>query len=47
MVSQDQDDVVLIPMTTARNRVLGGRQVKTRNVGSIVVRARWRRHGGD
>ena len=40
MVGQDQDDVVLIPITTARKRVLGGQQVKSRNVGSITVRAR-------
>ena len=40
MVGQDQDDVVLIPITTARKRVLGGQQVKSRNVGSITVRVR-------
>ncbi|MEJ7670003.1 MAG: ABC transporter permease [Casimicrobiaceae bacterium] len=40
MVGQDQDDVVLIPITTARKRVLGGQQVKNRNVGSISVRVR-------
>ena len=39
MVGQDQDDVVLIPITTARKRVLGGQQVKSRNVSSITVRA--------
>ena len=33
MVGQDQDDIVLIPITTARKRVLGGQQVKNRNVG--------------
>ena len=39
MIGQDQDDVVLIPITTARKRVLGGQQVKSRNVSSITVRA--------
>jgi putative ABC transport system permease protein len=39
MVGQDQDDVVLIPISTARKRVLGGQQVKSRNVGSITVKA--------
>ncbi|MCW5605266.1 MAG: ABC transporter permease [Burkholderiales bacterium] len=40
MIGQDQDDIVLIPITTARKRVLGGQQVKSRNVNSITVRAR-------
>ena len=40
MVGQDQDDVVLIPISTARKRVLGGTQVKSRNVGVITVRMR-------
>ncbi|MFO1317132.1 MAG: ABC transporter permease [Burkholderiales bacterium] len=40
MIGQDQDDLVLIPITTARKRVLGGQQVKSRNVNSITVRAR-------
>ena len=40
MIGQDQDDLVLIPITTARKRVLGGQQVKSRNVQSITVRAR-------
>jgi putative ABC transport system permease protein len=40
MVGQDQDDVVLIPISTARKRVLGGTQVKSRNVQSISVRVR-------
>jgi putative ABC transport system permease protein len=38
MVGQDQDDVVLIPISTARKRVLGGRQVRSRNVQSITVK---------
>ena len=37
MIGQDQDDVVLIPISTARKRVLGGQQVKSRNVNSITV----------
>jgi putative ABC transport system permease protein len=40
MVGQDQDDVVLIPITTARKRVLGGQQVKSRSVQSITVKVR-------
>ncbi len=40
MIGQDQDDVVLIPIATARKRVLGGTQVKSRNVQSISVRVR-------
>ncbi len=40
MVGQDQDDVVLIPISTARKRVLGGQQVKSRNVSAITVRIR-------
>ena len=38
MVGQDQDDVVLIPISTARKRVLGGQQVKSRSVQSITVK---------
>jgi putative ABC transport system permease protein len=40
MIGQDQDDVVLIPISTARKRVLGGQQVKARNVQSITVKVR-------
>jgi putative ABC transport system permease protein len=40
MIGQDQDDVVLIPITTARKRVLGGANVKSRNVPNITVRVR-------
>ncbi|GMU70827.1 MAG: ABC transporter permease [Betaproteobacteria bacterium PRO3] len=40
MIGQDQDDVVLIPISTARKRVLGGRQVHNRNVSSITVKVR-------
>jgi putative ABC transport system permease protein len=37
---QDQDDVILMPISTARNRVLGGTQAKLRSVGSISVKVR-------
>jgi putative ABC transport system permease protein len=37
---QDQDDVILIPMSTAKNKVLGGRQAKAKSVGAISVRVR-------
>ncbi len=40
MIGQDQDDVVLIPISTARKRVLGGQQVRARNVGTITVKVR-------
>jgi putative ABC transport system permease protein len=40
MIGQDQDDVVLIPISTARKRVLGGTQVRSRNVQSITVKVR-------
>jgi putative ABC transport system permease protein len=40
MVGQDQDDVVLIPISTARKRVLGGQQVKSRSVQSITIKVR-------
>jgi putative ABC transport system permease protein len=36
----DQDDVILMPITTARNRVLGGTTAKLRSVGSISVKIR-------
>jgi putative ABC transport system permease protein len=39
-LGQDQDDTVLIPISTARKRVLGGSQTKLRNVQSISVRVR-------
>ncbi len=37
---QDQDDVVLIPLNTARQRVLGRNQANARAVGSIYVKVR-------
>ena len=36
----DQDDIILMPITTARNRVIGGTQAKLRSVGSISVKIR-------
>ncbi len=35
---QDQDDVVLIPLSTARTRVLGGNAASPRAVGTILVK---------
>ena len=40
LMGQDQDDVILMPISTARNRVLGGNQAKVRSVGSISVKIR-------
>jgi putative ABC transport system permease protein len=37
---QDQDDVILMPISTARNRVLGGSQAKLRLVHSVSVKIR-------
>lgn len=37
---QDQDDVVLIPLNTARQRVLGRNQANARSIGSIYVKVR-------
>ncbi len=37
---QDQDDVILMPITTARNRVLGGNAARLRSAGSIFVKVR-------
>ena len=37
---QDQDDVVLIPISTAKSRVLGSSQAGAQSVGSILVQAR-------
>jgi len=36
----DQDDVMLMPISTARNRVLGGNVAKLRSVGSISIKVR-------
>jgi putative ABC transport system permease protein len=35
---QDQDDIVIIPLTTARKRVLGASEANRRSVGVIVVK---------
>jgi putative ABC transport system permease protein len=36
----DQDDVLFVPLATAKKRVLGGRQVRGDFLGSIIVQAR-------
>jgi putative ABC transport system permease protein len=40
LMGQDQDDVILMPISTARNRVLGGNLAKQRSVGSISIKVR-------
>jgi putative ABC transport system permease protein len=40
LMGQDQDDVILMPISTARNRVLGGTQARQRTVGSIFIKVR-------
>jgi putative ABC transport system permease protein len=41
MMGQDQDDIILMPISTARKRVLGSaQQAKSRSVGSIMVKVR-------
>jgi putative ABC transport system permease protein len=40
MVGQDQDDLILVPISTARKRVLGGRALSGKVVGAIYVKAR-------
>ena len=48
MIGQDQDDVVLIPISTARKRVLGGTQGQDpQRAEHHGARARRRRHGRD
>ncbi len=37
-LGQDQDDIILMPISTARNRVLGQTQGKQRRVGTISVK---------
>jgi putative ABC transport system permease protein len=37
-MGQDQDDTILIPLTTAKKRVLGGRWVSGESVGSVIVK---------
>jgi len=38
MTGQDQDDILLMPISTARKRVLGSALAKSRSVGSIMVK---------
>ena len=38
MSGQDQDDIVLLPLNTARNRVLGSSQGALRRVGSLLIK---------
>jgi putative ABC transport system permease protein len=40
MTGQDQDDVLLMPLSTARTRVLGVTQSKARSVSSIMVKVK-------
>jgi len=40
MMGQDQDDVALMPISTARKRVLGSGLAKSRSVNSIMVKVR-------
>jgi len=40
LMGQDQDDVILLPLSTARNRVMGAAQSKRRTVGNISVKVR-------
>jgi putative ABC transport system permease protein len=38
MMGQDQDDVVMVPISTARNRLVGNTQGRLRRVGTIQVK---------
>ena len=40
LIGQDQDDVILVPITTARKRLLGATQAKQRAVNAIAVKVR-------
>jgi putative ABC transport system permease protein len=40
LMGQDQDDVILMPISTARNRVLGGSVARQRTAGTIFVKVR-------
>ena len=40
LLGQDQDDVILMPLSTARNRVLGGGTARQRTVGSVSIKVR-------
>ncbi len=46
-MGRDQDDVVFVPITTAKKRVLGGRRLSGRLVHMIVVKARSGEHLGE
>jgi len=37
---QDQDDLIVIPITTAKKKVLGGTQANANSVGAIIIQAR-------
>jgi putative ABC transport system permease protein len=37
---QDQDDLIVIPISTARKKVLGGNQARANSVGTIMIQAR-------
>ena len=37
---QDQDDVIVVPLTTAKKRVLGVSQANARSVGAILGQGR-------
>ena len=40
MTGQDQDDVIMVPLSTARNRLLGTTQGKLRQIGMIQIKVR-------
>ncbi len=40
LMGQDQDDVILMPISSARNRVIGGSAARQRVAGSIFVKVR-------
>ncbi len=40
MLGQDQDDIVIVPIGTYRNRIQGGNSGKTKRVGSISVKVK-------
>jgi putative ABC transport system permease protein len=39
-LGQDQDDVIMVPLSTARNRLLGSAQGKLRRVGTISIKVK-------